>query len=650
MEFSYNWLQSYFDKPLPEPEKLVELLTFHSFEVEGVETRQTAKGSDCILDISILPNRVADCASHLGIAREISVFTETALSAAGSKPKTNSQLNTNDYVALEVEKPDLCPRYIALLVKGVKVGQSPEWLQERLSSAGQKSINNIVDAANYIMLETGQPLHAFDLAKIGKRKIVVRAAKEKEKIMTLDGKLVEVSLADLVIADGDGEALAIAGIKGGKKAEITEDTKDIIIEAATFNPVAIRKTSRRINLKTDASLRFEHGLSLFLPEMIMDKIARLVQEIAGGEVAANTIDFCPVKPEKTRIILNEKDTSKILGIEIEIKKMSAILEKLGFKVEEAGEGVLAVYPPNERTDMNIKEDLIEEIGRIYGYENITAKLPEEIKIKPEINEEYAYSNWIRGILADAGFSEVYNYSFWKEGKIEVENPKSPYTKYLKTFLRPRLVMNIEENFKNFETVRLFEIGKVFSPREDTHVAIAIADKKGKIDIKAELKGIAEKLFIDNAEIYMEENVRFDSRQAKQVFEIDLKLIIDAAKERGINPEKHPGFETEGFEYKPFSRYPAIVRDVSLFVPSDAHIEEVADKIENTGGELLMDTDLFDEYAPPGEDKKSLAFRLVFQSFDKTLKDEEVNAIMEKIIKALESNENWEVRRQVGTTE
>jgi phenylalanyl-tRNA synthetase beta chain len=637
MLFSYNWLQSFFSKKLPPPDKLAVLLTMHSFE--------THTKSDFVLDIDVLPNRVSDCSGHLGIAREISLITNYQLLITGPQLK-KSEFKTEDFVKLEVREKDLCPRYMALLVRGVKVGPSPKWMRDRLVAVGQKPINNIVDAANYVMLETGQPLHAFDLNNIEKRKIIVRKSKKGEKITTLDDKTYELNENILVIADAK-DALAIAGIKGGKKAEITNKTKDIIIEAAVFNASNIRQTSRSINFKTDASFRFEHGISLFLPEKALETTARLVQEIACGEIAKTSADICSVKPKLATVNFKKEDVDRLIGQKISSAEINKILKSLGFSVGQKG-GNYFVQPPSERLDINIKEDMIEEIARIYGYENIPTQAPREILAPIERNEEYFYSDIIRNILTGLGFCEVYNYSFCQKGDVELANPIAKDRRYLRINLTDGLKENIEKNLKYFDSVKLFEIGKVFykgSGGEKVKIAAAIDYKKGqkKDEIFFESKGIVETLLnklgiagvwftpvkkegnIANVMVGQDDIGFLD----QNVFELDLACVIELA--------------TEDIAYKPISKFPAVIRDISLFVPANTRVIEVMDIIENTAGQLLIDTDLFDMYIPPEQDRKSLAFRLIFQSHEKTLTDKEVNKLLSNSISALEENIEWQVR-------
>jgi len=299
MKFSYNWLQSFFKKKLPKPEKLAELLTAHSFEVAAVEK----SGKDWMLDIDILPNRAGDCFSHLGIAREIAAILNFKLQLPISEPKEEKKIKAKDLVSVEVKHKWACPRYTAKVITDVKVDSSPAWLKERLKTCGLRPINNIVDIANYVMLETGQPLHAFDAGKLEGGKIIVRFAKEKEKITTLDGQKFDLDPEVLVIAD-EKKPVGIAGIKGGKIPEIDRKTKIVVLESANFSSQVIRQGSRKLNLKTDASLRFEHGIDPNLTEFAVNRAAFLIQKIAKGNAAKGTVDIYPKKVLPKRVKLD----------------------------------------------------------------------------------------------------------------------------------------------------------------------------------------------------------------------------------------------------------------------------------------------------------------------------------------------------------
>ena len=457
MLFSYNWLQSFFKEKLPRPEKLAELLTMHSFEVEEVQKR----GQDFILDIDVLPNRGCDCLSHLGIAREIAALTTYNLQLITDKPKKDKKLKTGDFIKVEVKDKTACPRYTARAVINVKIAPSPKWIQERLRVCGLQSINNVVDILNYVMLEMGQPLHAFDYDKLEanergltQKKIIVRFATDRERIVTLDEKNFTLDENILVIAD-EKKPVAIAGIKGGKMPEIDKNTKNIVIEAANFDQRIIRAVSKKLNLRTDASIRFEQGIDPNLTEEAMDRAAFLIQQLAQGKAAEGMIDVYPQKvlPKKIKLDLNYVES--LLGIKIPQKEIIRILKSLGLKIESSsfakglGE-ILNVVVPTLRQDITIPEDLIEEIGRVYGYEKIQPQIPIlPLKISNK-NRKITWERKIKEIMRGLGLNEVYLYSFISEKDeelfrvnltlnphesasvlIEIKNHDSSYKKYLR---------------------------------------------------------------------------------------------------------------------------------------------------------------------------------------------------------------------------
>jgi phenylalanyl-tRNA synthetase beta chain len=363
MKFSYNWLQSFFDKKLPRPEKLAEVLTMHSFEVEDVEKF----GKDFVLDIDVLPNRT-DCYSHFGMAREISAILGLKLKEEKGNLEEDKNLKAENFASIKVVSG--CQRYSAKIIFDAKVKESPDWIKERLEVCGIKPINNVVDITNYVMLELGQPLHAFDLEKIEGKKIIVRFAKKGEKILTLDDEEYDLDKDILVIADSK-KPIAIAGIKGGKETGISEKTKVILLESANFDPITIRRGSIKLDLKTDASMRFSHGLDSNLTEIAANRAAYLISEICGGKVAKGILDFYPKKVFPKKIKLEIGKVESLLGTKIPKQKILKILKSLGFKVNQK----LIVEVPTFRRDVSIQEDLIEEIGRIYGYEKIEKKFP-----------------------------------------------------------------------------------------------------------------------------------------------------------------------------------------------------------------------------------------------------------------------------------
>jgi len=435
MIFSYNWLKDYIKGKMPSPKKLAELLTLHSFEVEEVKK----VGKDWVLDIDVLPNRACDCFSHIGIAREIAVITNSKLKTQNSKLQLKTQkFNAKDFIKIEVKNREDCPRYTAKVILDVKVKSSPKWIQERLKACGLQPINNIVDITNYVMLETGQPIHAFDFDKIKslspksqvpnpkqipnskfqKKKIIVRRAKKGEKITALDNKTYTLDEDILVIADTQ-EPIAIAGIKGGESTAIDSKTKNIIIEAANFSPQVIRRASRKLKLRTDASWRFENGVDPNLIDFAQERVCSLIQKIAGGKVTQGMVDFYPKKVLPKKIKLDLDYVEKLLGVRIPQKEIIKILKSLGLKIENWKLKILTVEVPTRRLDISIQEDLIEEIGRIVGFQNIPSVFPQTSLIPPERNEEIFWQRNCQDILKEQGFTEVYNYSFIGEQEKEI---------------------------------------------------------------------------------------------------------------------------------------------------------------------------------------------------------------------------------------
>ena len=676
MKVSYNWLKEYVQK-LPKPEKLADLLTMHSFEVEEVEKIS----NDYMLDIDVLPNRAHDCLSHIGVAREIAAITGAKFKEPVFKVKENRELKIEDFISVEVKDKELCPRYTARVITDIKVGPSPKWMQERLEVIGQQSINNIVDATNYVAFETGQPLHAFDAEKLTGKKIIVRRAKKGEKFTTLDGEKCDLDNNILVIADIK-EPLALAGIKGGKKAEITKDTKTIILESANFNLNNIHKSSRKLSIATESSLRFEHGLDPNLASGAVDRLAALIQKISNGKAAKGMVDIYSTKVKPRKISLKIAKVNSVLGVKILEKEIIRILSSLGFKVKKTG-SQLFIDIPFRRLDIEIPEDLIEEIGRIYGYEKVSSKAPIGILVSAKPDDLLLLRDKVKNILEGLGLTEVYNYSFVSEEDLkklkvspknytELENPLSLDLKYLRRDLITGLLKNVRDNFRSFDEGRLFELGKVYLKNEKMMLAGAIWHKTSKRELFYEIKGIVDGLLnklgissqwydnvkatpewsnkafwdlgqsaeikIDNKEIGFigeinpEILVKFSIKSQVIAFNIDFELLIKLVSEELI--------------YQRPSKYPTAVRDIAVLVNLGDRVVDVLNIINSIGGKLIKDVDLFDMYEG-GEipnNKKNLAFHIVYQSDKKTLTDKEVDMVHNRIVREMSKKRGWEVRK------
>lgn len=605
MKISREWLQKYFHEPLPPVEKIAEALTFHAFEIDGVEKA----GDDDVLDVKITPNRGHDALSHRGIAKEIAAILNTPLSSDPLQEIPNFD-PTTDKVSVIIEDTELCPRYIAGYIKGVKVEASPAWLKERLEAIGQRSINNVVDATNFVMFNIGQPLHAFDARKLTakdyKYAIEVRKAKDGEAMLALDEKEYKLNDSNLVIADKNSDTvIGIAGVKGGKASGIDENTHNIIIESANFNGVSVRKTAKALNLATDASQRFQQVLSPELAAYGMKSAVDMILKIAGGELVGFA-DAYPKPATKWQVTFTAAHTSKLLGIDVSADEIKATLTRLGLTYT-CQDDILTCEMPFERLDLVIPEDLIEEVGRLIGYEKIPSKELPPFENQPEVNQNFAASEKVREDLIAKGYSEVFTSVFANEGERSVLNKVDSVKPFLRSSLTHGLNEALGKNYFNrdilgLKEIKLFEIGTIWKGREEIMMVGTAKASSGT--------------------------------QTGSVIEKPLSEYVQQVTQY----ENYPLSQTE--RYQSFSRYPSITRDIALWVPADTKSEEVKDVISKSAGNLMTRIDQFDEFKKG--DKTSYAFRLVFQSFEKTLTDNEANTAMSAVYEASKAK-NWEVR-------
>lgn len=651
MKFSYNWLQSIVIKKLPSPKDLADMITVKFFEVEEIEKLQ----NDWIIDIDVLPNRAGDCLSHSGIAKEIAIMLNSKIREEKIKVREISK-NSRDFVSVKVLDSEKCPRYTARVMTNISIGDSPKWIKERLASCGLQSINNLVDIANYVMLETGQPLHVFDLDKLANKEIIVRNAKKGENITTLDNNKFNLDNSILIIADSK-EPLAIAGIKGGKKAEIDLKTKNIVIESANFNRTNIRNTSRNLKLRTDASLRFEHGLDPNMTMTAMERAAQMIQEVCSGQITKGVIDIYPKKIKPKKINLNLIKVEKILGINVKTEEIKKMMSNLGFQIISAKKDGFLVEVPTIRQDITIAEDIIEEIGRIIGYEKIKPELPSLPIRLPQENESFFWKNEIKELLKSAGLIEVYNssflsneqfetYNFPKDELVEIEKPATIDQKYLKPSLIPSLIKNIKYNSKFFEEVEIFEIGNVFSNfKEKEHLGVALKNKTF-LDAKSILELVEERM---NIKLSLKRGNNELFSQTAEVFLNSDKIGILAANQElsifEVNFEKMKKLASNKKQYIPIPKFPESSRDLAIIVPKETTYENLVNEINKLKLDILKDIFLFDIYTgdklPKGS--KSIALRLIYRG-DRTLTSAEINETHDKIIKSLEKNNNWNVRK------
>lgn len=673
MKFSFEWLKKIVSFQ-ETPEKIAELLTLYL-----AETTIIRQGKRVVLDVDLLPNRISDAASHLGLAREISALLGKKFSYPNLRLK-ESKTSINNLLQVKIQSQH-CRRYVSRVIRQVKVQASPLWLQERLKDCGLRPINNIVDSTNYIMLLTGQPLHAFDFDKVasysnGKKEIIIREAQKGEKITTLEDKTYTLEPSHLLISDRE-KPLALAGIKGGKAAEIDANTANIILESANFSGPSIRLTSRSLGLRTDASWRFEHNLDLELAPYAIDLLAQLILDLAGGEVAKGMIDIKKVASKKVVIPLSFQTIDKILGWQIKKSEVLKFLKLLDFSFEERKDYLL-ISPPRFRNDIEVAEDVVGEIARLYGFEKVPSLPLKESLIFPQKNEFWEFKEKIKDWLKGAHLEEVYNYSLiskqdkeilsseWQKKMIALANPLSDLFAFLRPTCLFNFLKNVSDNFRFVDEVRLFEIGKIYflsknKPQEETVFSGILASKnknlKGALFFEA--KGILENIFTDlglDADDYTLEPLQqteyssllslgiaiFQGKELIGVVGVPLDKLL---KKYDLHGEEIVFWEVKLLplmklsnkerEFEPLPQYPAVIRDISFLIRKDIFIDSILKTIQNVTS-FLEDVDLFDIYEGNNlpREKQSLSFHLIFRSPNKTLTTEEVDEEMQKIYQAL----------------
>lgn len=633
MKVSRNWLQNYFKQPLPDAAELDHALTFHAFEIEEVEE----KGTDSIIDVKILANRAADCLSHRGVAKEFSAILNIPLKEDPFR-KELPTYPVSSLLTVSVDDPTLCDRYIGAVIENVKVGPSPVWLREALENVGQRSINNVVDATNYVMLDLGQPLHAFDADKLSKKDdrwhITVRAGKEGEKITTLSNEERTLSPENLLITDGKTDAvLGIAGVKGGKMAEVTESTTSIILEAAHFNYASVRKTAQKLRLPTDASKRFENNIAPFTAGFGMHAAIALILEIAGGR-CEGIVDTNSAVPPVRKVSVDRQKINGHLGTMLSKEHIADALLRLGLPYIENDE-TYTVTVPFERVDLTIPEDLVEEVGRIVGYESVTATPIPPITSPVSINKRFYYAQKIRQALIALGFDEVMTYAMQEKGVVEIANPIASDKAFLRSSLQKGMVAALQINSANApllgkDSVLLFEIGSVFADAEETvHMAlISGARKKPAALLDAAMAAIETAIGTTVELVLTEEAYR--------------EFNLDALIAKLTEPTTYETFSvvTDGNKYKTINPYPFALRDIAFWAPETTNSESISAIIKETAGPFLVRLDQFDEFKKGG--RVSYAFHLVFQSPTKTLGDQEITGAMNAVTAALQKA-GFEVR-------
>lgn len=647
----------------------------------GADAAEFLGLNDVIFDISITPNR-ADCLSVLGVAREAAALLGTSLKMPETSVQEDESASAATLCAVEIWDPDKCPRYAARIIQGVKIGPSPGWMARRLRAAGMRPINNVVDVTNYVMLSLGQPLHAFDLHRLAEHKIIVRRWAESDgPFTTLDGQQRGMDNEDLMICDGE-KPVAIGGVMGGLFSEVSEDTYDILLESAYFTPQTIRRTRRRLGMSTEASYRFERGADPSGTVRAADLAAELIRRTAGGVVAIGAVDAHPAPIAPKKVPIRVARASSLLGVSLDGPRVRESLESLGLLVRDKEDGVFSVEVPTFRPDIEREIDLIEEVGRRVGYENIPATLPASGSPAARPTRTRTLELQARRIMVAGGFSEALNYSFvsrealrsmgWgDEQMVALRNPLSGEMDVLRTTLLAGLLTNVAHNLsRGVGEIRLFELGRSFHPvngealpdqvlrMAGVHVGSAVSrDGVSLPDVLSETKGVLER-FLESLGL---ENFLFAPADAAPGWEPSAVSEILASDvllghiglvapealgvrdiETGIaafeiNLAALAEIDPAPRRLTPLPRYPASLRDLAVVVDAARTNGEIEAIIRQAGGEWLESVDLFDVYqdaALKTSGEKSLAYSLVFRSPEATLTDEQVNEAFDRIVGAL----------------
>ena len=639
---------------------------------------------DVIFDLDITPNR-PDCLSMIGIAREIAALTGENLHLPEICYE-EAEESVDSYVSVDIVEPNLCPRYCASLIIGVKIASSPDWMQQCLKSYGMRPINNVVDVTNYVMLEYGQPLHAFDYRKLKGKEIIVRRAKGGEVITTLDGTERALSSDTLVIADAE-KAVAVAGVMGGLDAEVTDETDAILLESANLNQTAIRRGYSHFQSQSEASIRFDKGLNSGLPLLPLKRATQLLLELAGGQTARGIIDVYPGRAEPQRISLSTEEVRRLLGLEVTIEEILKVLNSLGFEYQRTDSpSAISVVAPYWRSDIRCSADLVEEVVRIIGYDKIpltslSAPLPEHESSLLLYAQRSNLKHKLRNTLVGWGFQEILTYSLTSLERLQrlspklelmvpplkVANPLTREQEYLRTTLRPNLLSTLSSNQKYEQAgIRLFEIGKIFLPQgkdlpqEKEMLCAVLSGSKWELSWHSDkepldffdAKGMAENLLeLLGLKVTFEnsnDEILFSKRGADIIVDGDKVGIVG-----NLHPKVAQAFELSNTSclieidiekllnkikgtkrYQTILRFPGVSRDIALVIDEGIVYKRVEDIIRSFP--LVKRVTLFDIYTGEQvpEGKKSFALRIIYQSPDRTLTDEEVNKTQEQMLDRL----------------
>ena len=642
----------------------------------GMDIREALLLRDACVEFEITSNR-PDCMSIIGLARESAATFNREFKIPEVKATGNSE-NVNDYASAEIAAPELCSRFIGRVIKNVKIAPSPEWMQKRLKACGIRAINNVVDITNYIMLEYGQPMHAYDLDHVEGHKIIVRRAEEGELLETLDDQ--PRMLQNSMIAIGDEKrAIGVAGVMGGANSEVCDTTVTVMFESACFNAVAVRRGAKALGMRTDASALFEKGLD---PENCLPAIQRaceLMEQLGAGEVVGGMIDIYPVKKEQTVLPFEPDKMNRFLGLEVSAAEMKEILARLEFEVKDD-----KVYVPTFRGDIESMADIAEEVARIYGYDKIPTTMMKGCVTVGGKSKKQHLEDVIRDSLTAVGLYEVTTYSFVdpkendmilmpqeddRRNMVRISNPLGEENSVMRTDMLSSVLKVLRTNFsrRNAEA-GIFEIGSVYIPKEeqvlpDENQIVAVGMYGGCdfYDIKGKVENMLADLNINDYEfITCKDNPSFHPGRCAHIYACGKFLGIIGQIHPKVAANFKIGVETycalldfnvllSGYttdrQYKALPKFPATSRDIAVILDKNINVGEVIKIIESNRNGILESYSLFDVYEGEqvGDGKKSVAYSLLFRAEDRTLTDKEVNEVMDKILSGLKEKLNAELR-------
>ena len=656
----------------------------------GKEYREYAGLNDVIFELEITPNR-PDCLSHIGIAREVAAYYNRKVKYPVIEiAETIESVNT--VIKVNIEDKERCKRYLGRVIKNVKIKESPEWLKTRIRAMGLNPINNVVDVTNFVMFEYNQPMHAFDLDKV-EGNITIRAAKENEEITTLDGVERVLKNGELVIAD-DEKAIAIGGVIGGQNTQIDSDTKNIFVEVAYFTPENIRRESRDLGIFTDSAYRNERGMDVENLAVVMNRAVSLLAEVAEGEVLSEVIDKYVEKPKRAEISLNLEKLNKFIGKNLTYEEVGKILTHLDIELKPLGDGTTLLIPPSYRADLTRPADIYEEVIRMYGFDNIEAKMPVMSIESGEENTNFKISRIVREILKELGLNEVINYSFipkftkelfnFGEEVIEIKNPLSEDMAVMRPTLLYSLITNVRDNINRNQTdLKLFEISKTFKKLgegqnglaiEDLKIALILSGREEKnlwnqsksdynfYDLKGYLEFLLERLNVTKYSLTRLTNNKNFHPGASAEIKIGEDVI-------GVLGELHPnlvnyfGIKREKVffaelnltsllkyikikvNYETISKYPEVLRDLAITLDKSVLVGEMVKEIKKKVN-LIEKIDIFDVYSGDkiDKDKKSVAMSIVLRDKNRTLTDEDIDKAMTAILELIKDKYNGEIRK------